>query len=106
MKLSFRDIEPFVKAPNPAARVILVYGPDNGLVKERAATMGKTVIEDLNDPFNAVTINASQLNEDPARLQALRQAQRSEGAGARPRDAEPAAEGRGRDRCGNRPVGY
>ena len=68
MKLSFRDIEPFVKAPNPAARVILVYGPDNGLVKERAATMGKTVIDDLNDPFNAVTINASQLNEDPARL--------------------------------------
>ena len=50
--------------------------------------------------------DAPRPREDPTRLQALRQAQRSEGAGARPRDAEPAAEGRGRDRCGNRLVGY
>ncbi len=68
MKLSFRDIEPFVKNPAPAARVVLVYGPDNGLMKERAATMGKTVVADLNDPFNAVTLSTDQLAEDPARL--------------------------------------
>jgi DNA polymerase-3 subunit delta len=68
MKLGFRDIEPFVRAPNPAARVILVYGPDNGLMKERAVTMGKTVVEDINDPFNAVTLTAAILAEDPARL--------------------------------------
>lgn len=68
MKLSFRDIEPFVKNPSPAARVILVYGPDNGLMKERAGVMGKTIVADLNDPFNAVTLSAVQLAEDPARL--------------------------------------
>ena len=68
MKLAYRDIEPFVKNPAPIARVILVYGPDNGLMKERAATMGKTVVPDLNDPFNAVTLNADALSEDPARL--------------------------------------
>lgn len=68
MKLSFRDIEPFVRKPNPQARVILVYGPDNGLIKERASMMGKTIIADLNDPFNAVTLSAGQIAEDPARL--------------------------------------
>lgn len=48
--------------------MILVYGPDSGLVKERANTMGKTVVADLNDPFNAVTLTADQLADDPARL--------------------------------------
>lgn len=68
MKLSFRDIEPFVKNPNPAARVILVYGPDAGLVKERAETMGRTVVDDLNDPFNVAALSAEILADDPARL--------------------------------------
>ena len=68
MKLSYRDIEPFVKNPNPAARVILVYGPDNGLMKERAKTISLSMVEDINDPFNAVTLSTDILNEDPARL--------------------------------------
>lgn len=68
MKLTFRQIEPFVKSPDKAARVILVYGPDSGLVRERANIMGKTVVEDLNDPFNAVVLTAEALAEDPARL--------------------------------------
>ncbi len=68
MKLAWKQIEPFVKTPDPKARVILVYGPDNGLMKERAGTMGRTVVADLNDPFNAVTLSAAQLLDDPARL--------------------------------------
>lgn len=68
MKLSWKQIEPFLKNPDPAARVILVYGPDTGLVKERASILGKTVLEDLNDPFNAVQLTADQITEDPARL--------------------------------------
>ncbi|MCC6598317.1 MAG: DNA polymerase III subunit delta [Alphaproteobacteria bacterium] len=68
MKLSFRDIESFVKKPNPAARVILIYGPDSGLMKERSKTIGLSVVADINDPFNAVTLSADGLGEDPARL--------------------------------------
>ena len=68
MKLAYRDIEPFVKSPNPAARVVLVYGPDNGLMKERAKTISKSVVEDINDPFNAVTLSTDILGDDPARL--------------------------------------
>lgn len=68
MKLAWKQIEPFVKSPDPKARVILVYGPDDGLMRERAKMMGKTVVADLNDPFNAVTLGAGQLLDDPARL--------------------------------------
>lgn len=68
MKLSFRDIEPFVKSPNPAARVVLVYGPDNGLMRERAKTIGMSVVEDYNDPFNVAVLAADDLAEDPAKL--------------------------------------
>lgn len=68
MKLAFRDIEPFVKKPDPAARVVLVYGPDGGLMKERSKAIGLSVVADINDPFNAVTLRADMLGEDPARL--------------------------------------
>ena len=68
MKLSYRDIEPFVKKPNPAARVILVYGPDNGLMKERAKTMGLSVVTDIHDPFNVATLSTDMLLDDPAKL--------------------------------------
>jgi DNA polymerase-3 subunit delta len=68
MKLAFRDIEPFVARPNPAARVIVVYGPDQGLVTERGAIMAKTQVPDLNDPFNVAMLTGDQLLDDPARL--------------------------------------
>lgn len=68
MKLTWKQIEPFLKKPDPKARVILVYGPDDGLMRERAKILGKGVVEDLEDPFNVVTLNSEILNEDPARL--------------------------------------
>ena len=68
MKPASRDLDGFIRKPDPAARAILIYGPDNGLVRERAAIAGRTVVADLNDPFNAVTLPASVLAQDPARL--------------------------------------
>lgn len=68
MKLAWKDIEPFVKKPNPKARAILVYGPDAGLARERAAEMGKSAVSDLNDPFNVTVLSGKILEDDPARL--------------------------------------
>lgn len=68
MKLAFRDIEGFVAKPSPAARVIVVYGPDQGLVGERARTMAKSKVPDLNDPFNVASLTGDQVVDDPARL--------------------------------------
>jgi DNA polymerase-3 subunit delta len=68
MKLGWKDIEPFVKKPNPKARAILVYGPDSGLMRERSAAMGKSAVADLNDPFNVAVLTGDTLSDDPARL--------------------------------------
>lgn len=68
MKLTWREIEPFVKKPNPTARVILVYGPDDGLMRERAKTMGMAVVADYSDPFNVAVLENDALAADPARL--------------------------------------
>ena len=69
MKLAFRDIEGFVKKPTPAARVCVIYGPDQGLVAERAKTIAKTQTPDLSDPFNVAMLTGDQIIDDPARLQ-------------------------------------
>ncbi len=68
MKLAFRQIEPFVKKPDATARAILIYGPEAGLMKERSKIIGQSVVADLNDPFNAVTLPGGALAGDPARL--------------------------------------
>src|SRR5262245_59308285 len=68
MKLTWKQIEPLVKKPDPAARVILVYGPDNGLMRERAKTMGLTIVADYADPFNVSVLSGNVLPDDPARL--------------------------------------
>jgi len=68
MKIAYRQVDGFIKNPPPEMRVILVYGPGHGLVQERVQTLAKTVIEDLNDPFNVIELNGDQIAEDPARL--------------------------------------
>src|SRR5690606_35109158 len=47
---------------------VLVYGPDNGLMRERAKLIAQSAVPDLNDPFNAVTLTSDIIAEDPARL--------------------------------------
>ncbi len=75
MKLAFRDIEPFLKKPPANIVAVLVYGPDEGLVRERMAQLGKTVVADLNDPFNTVELKTETLIDDQARLMDEAQAQ-------------------------------
>lgn len=68
MKIPFRDIESFVQAPQQNMRAILVYGPDQGLISERAKIISLSVTPDLNDPFNVASLTNEILAEDPARL--------------------------------------
>lgn len=68
MKLASRAIEGFLRRPDPAARAVLIYGPDAGLVRERGKRLARTVVDDLDDPFRAVELSAAQIQDDPARL--------------------------------------
>lgn len=68
MKLAGARIAAFVKAPDAAMRAALVYGPDAGLVKERAERIARTICPDLGDAFRVAEIDADTLVHDPARL--------------------------------------
>lgn len=58
----------FIKAIPKEIRAVLIYGPDQGLVRERADLVGKSIVSDLSDPFNVSDINPDRLVEDKALL--------------------------------------
>jgi len=62
------EIEHFLKKPDPAILVALIYGPDTGLVTERVKTLVKSVAGSLDDPFSIVRLSDSDLADDPGRL--------------------------------------
>jgi DNA polymerase-3 subunit delta len=49
-------------------RVVLVYGPDRGLVSERARGFARATGLNLDDPFTVVKLDASAVTGDPGRL--------------------------------------
>ena len=58
----------FVAKPPENLVAALVYGPDQGMVRERATTLAKTIVPDLNDPFRVAELDENALESDPARL--------------------------------------
>ncbi len=61
-------VEAFVARPDPAVVCILVYGPDQGLVVEHAATLARAGLDDPNDPFAMVELDGDAVASDPGRL--------------------------------------
>ncbi len=49
---------------------VLIYGPDQGLVNERAERLMRTVVSDIRDPFRVSEIDCANLLDDKARLAA------------------------------------
>src|SRR5580704_12192692 len=62
------DADAFVARPDPARPVVLVFGPDAGLVSERVNALIKASVDDVNDPFALARIEAEALSAEPARL--------------------------------------
>ncbi|MFO1067387.1 MAG: DNA polymerase III subunit delta [Geminicoccaceae bacterium] len=68
MKLAAKAVEGFVARPDPAAALILLYGPDTGLVAERARRLALKVVDDLGDPFRVSDLAADRLRAEPQLL--------------------------------------
>ncbi|MEN2977294.1 DNA polymerase III subunit delta [Tistrella bauzanensis] len=68
VKIAPRDAEARTSRPDSAWRAVLLYGPDRGLIKERADRLARSVVPDLADPFRIATLDPRSLAEDPARL--------------------------------------
>jgi DNA polymerase III subunit delta len=66
--LKTADIDRFLARPDPARPVVLVFGPDLGLVSERVNALIKMSVDDVNDPFSLVRLEAEELSANPARL--------------------------------------
>jgi len=62
------DAERYVARPPADLVAVLVFGPDQGLVRERAERLAKTVVPDLADPFRVSELDDATLGGDPARL--------------------------------------
>jgi DNA polymerase III subunit delta len=68
VKLPPRSVERFLGAPDPATTAVLLFGPDAGLVRERADRLTRTVAGDAADPFRVSELTAASLREEPSRL--------------------------------------
>lgn len=66
--IAARNADSYVARPDPRHVVVLVYGPDLGLVRERARALLKAGGADSSDPFSTVTLEGDQLASDPGRL--------------------------------------
>ena len=62
------DVDRFIAKPNPSQPIVLVFGPDAGLVRERVDALVRASVEDPNDPFAFVRIEGEELSANPARL--------------------------------------
>lgn len=68
MKLAYNQIESFARNFNPAQRGVLIYGPDHGLVQERAREVLVKVLGKPDDPFAMLDLSGVAIKDDPALL--------------------------------------
>jgi DNA polymerase III subunit delta len=63
-----KEIDSFLARPDPGRPIILLYGPDAGLVRERADALLASAVDDPNDPFSLVKLDGDELSAEPSRL--------------------------------------
>jgi DNA polymerase-3 subunit delta len=62
------DVDKFIAKPDPGMPIVLVFGPDAGLVRERVDALVKASVDDPGDPFAFVRIEGEDLTANPSRL--------------------------------------
>jgi DNA polymerase-3 subunit delta len=63
-----KEIDAFLARPDSGRPIILLYGPDAGLVRERAEALLASAVDDPNDPFSLVRLDGDELSAEPSRL--------------------------------------
>ncbi len=62
------DVDARIAKLDPRAVVYLVFGPDSGLVSERAKALADKAVDDPADPFQMVKLAGDDVAADPQRL--------------------------------------
>jgi DNA polymerase-3 subunit delta len=66
--LKSQDIDAFIAKPDPARSIVLIFGADAGLVRERAEAIVNKSVDDVRDPFALVRLEGDPLAANPSRL--------------------------------------
>ncbi len=66
--VSAREAEGALRRLDASVLVVLVYGPDDGLVAERARRVAEGSVADPADPFQLVRLDGDAVASDPGRL--------------------------------------
>jgi DNA polymerase-3 subunit delta len=66
--LKTSDAESFLARPDPARPIVLIYGPDAGLVRERAEALIRISVDNPADVFSLIRIDGDELSGNPYRL--------------------------------------
>lgn len=68
MEIKPRDVRRFCTAPPADLTVILLFGNDRGLIRERAGKIAAVWVGPDADPMSTVSLTGAEIKEDPARL--------------------------------------
>ncbi|MBI78269.1 MAG: DNA polymerase III subunit delta, partial [Rhodospirillaceae bacterium] len=68
MKIATTKIGSFINTLPENIKTVLLFGPDQGLVRERAEVLVHGMVGNLSDPFRVAEISANNLRDDPALL--------------------------------------
>lgn len=63
-----KEIDVFLARPDPGRPIVLLYGPDAGMVRERADALLASAVDDPSDPFSLVKLDGDELSTEPSRL--------------------------------------
>lgn len=67
-EIKSHEFDGFLKRKPLPVRLILIYGPDRGLVSERAAAVAAVSGAALDDAFSVVKLDAGDIGNNPGRL--------------------------------------
>ena len=67
-ELKAGEVDRFLRNPDTTKTLYMVYGPDRGLVSERAEGLARSTGIDLSDSFSTIKLDANDLVGDPVRL--------------------------------------
>jgi DNA polymerase-3 subunit delta len=62
------ETDSFIARPDPARPIVLIYGPDAGLVRERAEALIRVSVDNPDDVFSLIRIDGDELSGNPYRL--------------------------------------
>jgi DNA polymerase-3 subunit delta len=62
------EVDGWLARPDPRICIVLLYGPDRGLVAERARTFARNSGLPLDDPFSVVRLDAGEIEREDGRL--------------------------------------